>query len=69
MQNVSHFSHFGLIAFDFILLLRSLDNRPGFIPITGTVVAGHSTSRSTIRNPVSPKQFGQQINNNNASNV
>jgi hypothetical protein len=69
MQHVSHFSHLGLIAFDFILLLRSIDNRPGLIPITGTVVSGNSTSRRTIRNSINPKQFSQRINNNNVPKV
>lgn len=63
MQHVSHFSHLGLIAFDFILLLGSLDNRPGLVPITGTIVAGHPASGRTIRNSVSPKQFSRRTIN------
>jgi len=67
VQHVSHFSHLGLIAFDFILLLGSLDDRPGLVPITGTVVAGHPASGRTIRNPVNPKQFSRQTINNNSA--
>lgn len=59
MQHVSHFSHLGLIAFDFILLLgRSVDNRPGLVPITTrTIVAGHTASGRTIRNPVNIRKI------------
>lgn len=67
MQNVSHFSHLGLIAaFDFIQLLGSLDNRPGLVPITGTVVAGHAAPGRTIRNPVNPKQYSRRTSNDRA---
>lgn len=56
MQHVSHFSHFGLVAFDLFLLLGRFDNRrSGFVPITGNVVAGHSASGRAVRNPMYTK--------------
>lgn len=59
MQHVSHFSHFGLIAFNLFLLLGRFDNRrSGFVPITVNVVAaaaGHSATGRTVRNPTHTK--------------
>lgn len=67
VQHVSHFSHLGLIAFDFILLLGRFDNRPGLVPITGTVVAGHPATGRTVGNSVKPKQqyYSDDERNNN----
>lgn len=53
VQHVSHFSQFGLIAFDFFRFPGRFDNRPGLFPVTGTVVAaGYSASGRTVGNPV-----------------